>query len=372
LPETPTQLTPKYRAIQTHRRPRCESFKTEGLICASGKGFGVCKGSNGAILSCENPDGKWTVYGVGGLVMDNDCSERSQVSEFTDTARHSDWIRETIEEQRVPAVNTIYGEWENWTDCTEVCNGGTQLRRRRCQSHGYCKTDEIEYRPCSTFPCETIFGFRRQAFDDNVEEPKSVCFHNHVEERATARVVGGDATNAQVWPFMAVFYNKKGGWSSRFCGGSLLNERWVLSAAHCFMDPYSQEIFNFKKYAVGFGNFKGTTFPGQYSTIKSINCHKGFKATYDNISDDICLVELNQPVKFTETVKPVCISKQQPEEGDYCKIAGAGQTLGTSSDETLNEASIPVANFDQCYREYKDFGINVSLTINRPEIKKLI
>ncbi|CAG5091546.1 Oidioi.mRNA.OKI2018_I69.PAR.g13121.t1.cds [Oikopleura dioica] len=362
-PDSSTQLSPKHRPVQIHRRPRCGAFNSEGLICSSGKGFGVCKGTNGAVLSCEDINGKWSAYGIGGLVMDNDCTQGSQVSEYTDISRHADWIKETIREEQIVPTREVYSNWENWSTCTEVCNGGTQMRRRRCLARSYCSMHEVETRPCSTFPCETLFGlgpigFRRQIVEEKPKEGASVCFHDYVQER-TMRVVGGQATDAESWPFMAVFYSKKGGWGSRFCGGSLLNERWVLSAAHCFMDPYSGEMFNFKKYAVGFGNFKSGTFPGQTSSVKSIKCHKGFKATYEKITDDICLVELNDPVQYTKTVNPVCISKNQPAEGDYCKIAGAGQTLGTASDATLNEASIPVANFDQCNQEYKDFGITL-------------
>ena len=61
------------------------------------------------------------------------------------------------------------------------------------------------------------------------------------------RVVGGETADKGQWPFMSVFYETRYGWDSRFCGGSLINENWIITAAHCFMDPYSRKVYNYKK-----------------------------------------------------------------------------------------------------------------------------
>ena len=63
------------------------------------------------------------------------------------------------------------------------------------------------------------------------------CFHSFdLDETKFMRVVGGEKAAAKDWPFMAIFYETKHGWDSRFCGGSLINEDFVVTAAHCFMD----------------------------------------------------------------------------------------------------------------------------------------
>jgi hypothetical protein len=49
----------------------------------------------------------------------------------------------------------------------------------------------------------------------------------------TSRVVGGEITADGAWPWLAAVGLKSSGPK---CGGSLIADRWVLTAAHCFQD----------------------------------------------------------------------------------------------------------------------------------------
>ena len=78
------------------------------------------------------------------------------------------------------------------------------------------------------------------------------------------------------------------------------------------MDPYTRKLYNYKKYSVAFGVFEKADFPGESRKIKEVVCHPEFRATYQQIKNDICLIRIGSPVTFNEKIKPVCIATEIP------------------------------------------------------------
>jgi secreted trypsin-like serine protease len=62
----------------------------------------------------------------------------------------------------------------------------------------------------------------------------SACSCDEERSGKSNRIVGGQPAKPGQFPYMVSL--QLGGW--HFCGGSILNEWVILTAAHCLMRPY--------------------------------------------------------------------------------------------------------------------------------------
>uniref|UniRef100_A0A8C9K662 Chymotrypsin C n=1 Tax=Panthera tigris altaica TaxID=74533 RepID=A0A8C9K662_PANTA len=136
----------------------------------------------------------------------------------------------------------------------------------------------------------------------------------------SARVVGGDNARPHSWPWqISLQYLKNGTWRHT-CGGTLIANSFVLTAAHC--------ISNTKTYRVALGknnlvvdNEEGSL----YANVDTIFVHEKWNSFL--VRNDIALIKLAEPVQLSATIQVACL----PEEGsllpqDYpCYVTGWGR-----------------------------------------------
>ena len=48
-----------------------------------------------------------------------------------------------------------------------------------------------------------------------------------------SRIVGGSEAIPHSWPWMAMLTTSSSGTSRQFCGGSIVSDRYIITAAHC-------------------------------------------------------------------------------------------------------------------------------------------
>lgn len=136
------------------------------------------------------------------------------------------------------------------------------------------------------------------------------------------KIVGGSDAQKGAFPWQVMFWDYK---RRSFCGGALLNERWIITAAHCFSvtsrDPNNQP----PPPEVRLGRYD-QSLPDEetqfVTKIAEVRKHPGFnKETFDN---DIALVKLEDHVPFNDFIKPICLG---PSFEDFEEIFYKHRTL---------------------------------------------
>ena len=151
-------------------------------------------------------------------------------------------------------------------------------------------------------------------------------------------IVGGYPVNPACpnckYPFM-VSLQTDGWFGGHFCGGSLVREDWVVTAAHCVQgdSPSSIEV------VIGLHNVNGTT--GQQTrNVDAIIIHPQYSG--NSLDNDYALLHLTQPITDFEPIK-LATSDSHDDEPVISTTMGWGATSsGGSSSAILLEVDVPI------------------------------
>jgi len=132
-------------------------------------------------------------------------------------------------------------------------------------------------------------------------------------------VVGGQATEVNEYPWMALLREVGTPASSFFCGGALVATRWVVTAAHCTpgLTPELLEV------RLG-EHIRSSTSESSITRdfkVSSITNHP----QYAGSSNDIALVKLTKTVDLS-IYTPVCLPRRADYTGLETTVIGWGDT----------------------------------------------
>ncbi|KAM6933266.1 transmembrane protease serine 4a [Xenentodon cancila] len=109
------------------------------------------------------------------------------------------------------------------------------------------------------------------------------------------RIVGGTDAVIENWPWQVSL--QQGG--QHTCGGSLVSDRWVVSAAHCFSGGKKE----LSRWRVVSGQTYLNSLWGSY--VDRIIINGDYNPARNDY--DIALLRLSSPITVRETRKPVCL-----------------------------------------------------------------
>lgn len=171
--------------------------------------------------------------------------------------------------------------------------------------------------------------------------------------RATVRVIGGTLAHIEDFPWM-VSLSISTPEAINLCGGSVLNSRWVLTAAHCVVKggrgsnltvEGEQVTVRHKSASLSSG---GQTYRGQAVFIPSEYLHDLTGAPLD-----IALIKLAEALPLESRKEAIqlqspALADRLASPGACATVLGWGRTEYASFTDRLQQVSLPIARHEEC------------------------
>ncbi|NXW04822.1 CTRL protease, partial [Fregetta grallaria] len=155
------------------------------------------------------------------------------------------------------------------------------------------------------------------------------------------RIINGENAVPGSWPWQVSLQTRSG---SHFCGGSLINENWVVTAAHCEFNPYSHVV------VLGEHDRRSNTESVQVKTVARAITNPNWDPY--NLNNDITLLKLSSPARLGPRVSPICLAPANLALPNnlQCVTTGWGRTNTNSQALAvrLQQVTLPLISQSQC------------------------
>uniref|UniRef100_A0A1B0GIB5 Peptidase S1 domain-containing protein n=1 Tax=Lutzomyia longipalpis TaxID=7200 RepID=A0A1B0GIB5_LUTLO len=174
-------------------------------------------------------------------------------------------------------------------------------------------------------------------------------------------VLEGQTIERGQWPWLVSVYSYSNLKLGFRCGATLISNKLVVTAAHCFFDVNNRQVKS-DDVLIILGQYNLKRPQDKVTKIvypQSVNIHPDYQKL-NKIDSDIAIVVIPERVRFTTYIRPACLWK-----GPETKTSLVGKTgfiAGWGRDENGNfftvlpkQSKIPVVSDETCLRSNEAF-----------------
>lgn len=167
-------------------------------------------------------------------------------------------------------------------------------------------------------------------------------------------IVGGRVAQQGEFPWMTAILDADN--NEQFCGGSLIRDGWVVTAAHCVEGLIAPDV------AVGIGQIRISNLQAaNISQVTQIFIHPGYNSnTSDN---DIALLQVANPFSEVPKLRMLAANEEDTRAaaGRTATAIGWGSTRsGGNTVDRLRKVDIPIVGRARCRNAYQPERIQIT------------
>ncbi|XP_032457056.1 chymotrypsin-2-like [Nasonia vitripennis] len=159
---------------------------------------------------------------------------------------------------------------------------------------------------------------------------------------ASPRIVGGHDAPEGKFPYQVSLRS----YGRHFCGGSIINKRWILTAAHC-LQYQSPSVIQVYVGANKLNGDKPQVYQAEYLTY-----HEQF--SMNRLANDIGLVRVAKEIEFNEKVQPIALTSVDVSKVDTpVVLSGWGRIkFGGAAPNNLQEIDLKIVSQETCSQNW--------------------